>query len=162
MGTHIFPQSEANLVNDPINVSSDTSLSLSETLSLPSTPYLTPISQTPFPSYFPTNLDARYGEKSTNNIKIRLDWNTFVAPPASIAQNHESHRLHKWSLNRLEYRQDIHKDIHVHNKQILTQDNLTLKIEITVKLNYSIHHPLLLAPPNITAQSLPPPFIPQK
>ena len=42
--------------------------------------------------------------------------------------------------------------------QILTQDNLTLKFEITVKLNNLVHHPLPLAPPNITAQSLLPPF----
>ena len=47
--THVFHHGEPNLENDPIDVSSDTSLSLPETLSLPSTPSLTPISQTPFP-----------------------------------------------------------------------------------------------------------------
>ena len=76
-----FPQDEPNLANDPIDVSSDTSLLLPDTLSLPSTPSLTPISQTPFPSNFPTNLDARYRENSTNNIQLRLEWNTFEAPP---------------------------------------------------------------------------------
>ena len=34
-----------------------------------------------------------------------------------------------------------------HNIQILTQDNLTLKFEITVRLNNIIQHPLSLAPP---------------
>ena len=38
-------------------------------------------------------------------------------------------------------------------------DSLTLKCEITVKLNNLVHHPFPLAPPNITAQSLPPSFI---
>ena len=71
---------EPNLIIDPIDVSSDTSLSLPETVSLPSTPSLTPISQTPLPPNFPINHDARYRENSTNNIHVRLDWNTFVAP----------------------------------------------------------------------------------
>ena len=57
--THVFPQGEPNLVNDPIDISSATSLSLPETLLHASTPSLTQISQTPFPSNFPTNLDAR-------------------------------------------------------------------------------------------------------
>ena len=73
-------------------------------------------------------------------------------------QHHESNRLHNWALNRLQYRQEIHKDIQEHYIQILTQDNLKLKFEITVRLNNMIHHPLSLAPPlppNIT----PPPFI---
>ena len=73
--------------------------------------------------------------------------------PPFFGQHHESHRLHNWALNRLDYRQDILKDIQEHNIQILRQDNLTLKFEITVKLN------ITLAPPIITAQSLPPPFI---
>ena len=67
-----FTQGKPNLVNDPIDVSSDTSLSLPETLSLPSNPSLTQISQTPFPPKFPTNLAARYREISTNNIHLRL------------------------------------------------------------------------------------------
>ena len=58
--THVFPQGERNLVNDPIDVSSDTSLSLPETLSLPSTPSLIQISQTTFLPNFPTNLDTSY------------------------------------------------------------------------------------------------------
>ena len=146
-------------MNDAIDVSYDTILSIPETLSLHSTPSLTPISQTPFPSIFPTNPDARYRENSTNNIQLRLDWNTFLAPPPLFGQHHESRRLHNWVLNRLQYRQDIHKDIQDHIIQTLTQDNLTLKFEITVKLNNIVHHPLPLAPPNITAQPLPPPFL---
>ena len=78
--TQAFTQSEPNLVNDPIDVSSDPILSLPETLSLPSTPSITQISQTPFPPKFPTNLDARYRKNSTINIHLRLDWNTFIAP----------------------------------------------------------------------------------
>ena len=78
--TQVFTQGEPNFVNDPIDVSSDTTLSLPETLSPPSTPSLSQFSPTPFPLYFPTNLDARYRENSFNNIPLRLDWNTFVAP----------------------------------------------------------------------------------
>ena len=44
--TQVFPQGEPNIVNDPIDVSRDTSLSLTEILSLPSTPSLTRTSQT--------------------------------------------------------------------------------------------------------------------
>ena len=117
--TQAFSQGEPNLVNDPKDVSSDTTLSLPETFS-PSTPSLTQISQTPFLPKLPTNLDARYKENSTNNRHLRL---------------------HNWALNRLQYRQDIHKDIQERNIQVLTQDNLTLKFEITVKLNEIIHHP---------------------
>ena len=146
-------------MNDPVDVSSDTSLSLPETLSLPSTTSFTQISQTHFPPNFPTNLDARYRENSTNNIQLRLDCNTFVASPPFFGQHHGITRLHNWALNRLQYRQDIHKDIQEHNIQILTQDNLTLKFEITVRLNKIIHHPLTLAPPNIAAQFSSPPFI---
>ena len=152
-----FHPRQPSLVNDPIDVSSDTPFSLPETLSLPSTPSLTQNSQT----QFPTNLDARYRENSTNKIQLRLDWNTFVAPPPLFGQHHESNRLHIWALNRLQKRQDIHKDKQEHNIQILTQDNLTVKFEITVRLKNIIHHPLALAPPPpiVTAQSFPPPFI---
>ena len=101
--THVFLQGESNLVNDPIDISSDTSLSLPETLSLPSTPSLTPISQTPLPSNFPTNLDARYREYSTSNTQLQLDWNTFVALSPLFGHHHESHRLHNWALSRLQY-----------------------------------------------------------
>ena len=68
-------------------------------------------------------------------IQQRLEWNTFVAPPLLFGQHHESNRLHNWAVNRLQYRQDFHKDIQDHSIQILTQDNLTLKFEITVRLN---------------------------
>ena len=59
--TQAFLQGKTNLVSDPIDISSDTSLSLPETLSLPLTP--STISQTPtttFTPNFPTNLDDRY------------------------------------------------------------------------------------------------------
>ena len=79
--------------------------------------------------------------------------------PSIIGQHHESSRLHDWALNRLQYRHDIHKDIQEHNIQILKHNNLTLKFEITVRLNKIIQHPLPLASPNITAHSLPPPLI---
>ena len=98
-------------MNDPIDISTDTTLSsLAETLSLPSTP----ISQTSpplFPLNFPNNLDARYREQSSTNIPVRLDWNTFVAPPPLFEQHQENNRLHSWALIRLQYRQDIHEDI---------------------------------------------------
>ena len=58
-----------------------------------------------------------------------------------------------WSL------QDIHEDIRDHNIQILQQNSLQLKFEITVKLNNIVQHPYPINPPNITAQLLPPPFI---
>ena len=91
--TRDFTQSTPNLVNDPIEISSETTLSLSETLSLPSTPLLIQISQTPFPTSFPTILDARYRENSTNTIQLRLDWITFVATLPIFGQHHESNRL---------------------------------------------------------------------
>ena len=57
--THSFTQSEPNLINDPIDISTDTttSSSLPETLSLPSTPSISQISPTPFHLNFPNNLD---------------------------------------------------------------------------------------------------------
>ena len=119
---------------------------LPETLSLPSTPSLSQASQTPFPPNFPTNHDARYREHSINNILLQLDWNTFVATPPLYDQHHESNRLHNWVLNRLQHRQDIHKDLREHNVQILTKDDLILNFKITVRLNNIIHHPLPLAP----------------
>ena len=148
--TQSFTQGEPNLINDPIDISTDTttSSSLPETLSLPSTPSISQISPTHFPLKFPNKLDARYREQSSTNIPLRLDWNTFTAPP-----------LHNWALHRLQYRQDIHEDIRDHNIQILQQNSLQLKFEITVKLNNIAQHPYPLNPPNITAQSLPPPFI---
>ena len=158
--THSYTQGEPNIVNGPIDISSVTTLSsLPETLSLSSTPSKSQVSPTLFPLKFPNNLDARYREQSSSNIPLRLDWNTFVAPPPLFGQNQESNRLHSWALNRLQYRQDIHDDIREHNIQILQQNSLQLKFEITVKLNNIVQHPLPLSPPNITAQSLPPPFI---
>ena len=76
-----------------------------------------------------------------------------------FGQHLDSNRLHNWTLNRLQYRHDIHKDIQEHNIRTLTQYNLTLTFERTVKLNNLVHHSLPLAPQNITAQPLPPPFI---
>ena len=83
----------------------------------------------------------------------------FVAPPPLFGQHQESSRLHNWALSRLQYRPDIHKDIQEHYIQILQQISLQLKFEITVRLNNIVQHPFPLSPPNITAQSLPPPFI---
>ena len=142
-------------MNDPIDISTDTTLSsLPETLSLPSTPSLSQISPKFFPLNFPNNLDARYREQSSTNIPLRLDWNTFVAPPPLFGQHQESNRLHSWAFNRLQYRQDIHEDIREHNIRILQHNSLQLKFDITIKLNNIVQHP-----PNITAQSLPQPFI---
>ena len=151
--TQSFTQGEPNLINDPIDISTDTttSSSLPETLSLPS--------PTPFTLNFPNNLDARYREQSSTNIPLRLDWNTFTAPPPLFGQHPENNRLHNWALHKLQYRQDIHEDIRDHNIQILQQNSQQLKFEITVKLNNIAQHPYPLNPPNITAQSLSPPFI---
>ena len=101
----------------------------------------------------------RYREQSSTNIPLRLDWNTFTAPPPLFGQHPESNRLHNWALHGLQYRQDIHEDIRDHNIQILQKNSLQLKFEITVKLNNIAQYPHPLNPPNITAQSLPPPFI---
>ena len=73
------------------------------------------------------------------------------SPPPLFGQHLDNHRLHNWALNRLQYRQVIHKDIQEHNKQILTQSNLTVKFEIKVKLNNILHHPLHLDRSNLTA-----------
>ena len=152
--THSYTQGEPNLVNDPIDISTDTTpSSLPETLSLPSTPSLSQISPTLFPLNFPYNVDARYREQSSTNIPLRLDWNTL------FGQHQDSNRIHSWALNRLQYRQEIHEDIREHNIQILQQNSLQLKFEITIKFNNIVQHPYPLNPPNITAQSLPLPFI---
>ena len=66
--TQAFTQGEPNLVNDLIDVSSDTTLSLPETLSFPSTPSLTQIEQNSFAPNFSTNLDARYRENTTKTF----------------------------------------------------------------------------------------------
>ena len=142
--TQAFTQGEPNLVNEAVEISSEISLSLPKTLSLPSSPSISQISTTSFPPNFSTNLDDRYTEHLTNNTSLRLDLNTFVAPPPLLSQHLDSNRLYNWALNRLQYRHDIHKDIQEHNIQILTQDNLTLKFEKTVKLNNLVHHSLPL------------------
>ena len=143
-----YTQGEPNLVNETLGISSDTTLSsLPETLSLQSTPSISQISPTVSPLNFTTNLDARYQEQSITNTALRLDWNTFVAPPPLCGQHQESNRLHNWALSRLQYRQDIHKDIQEHNIQILQQNSLQLKFEITVRPNNKIEHPFPLSPP---------------
>ena len=72
---HTYTQGETNLVSDPIDFSSDTTLSaLPETFSLPSTPSLSQISPTLFPLNFSTHLDSKYQEQSSNNIPLRLNW----------------------------------------------------------------------------------------
>ena len=158
--THSYTQGEPNIVNEPIDFSTDTTLSLlPETLSLPSIPSLSQISPTLFPLNFPKNLNARYWEQSSSNIPSRLDWNTYVAPPPIFGQHQESNRLHSWALKRLQYRQDIHEDIREHNIQILQQISLQLKFEITIRLNNNVQPPYPLNPPSITAQSLPLPSI---
>ena len=61
-------QGEPNLVNDPIEVSSDTTSSLPGTLSLPSTSSLYQTPTTSFPPKFPINLDDRYEEFLANIV----------------------------------------------------------------------------------------------
>ena len=140
--SHSYTQGKSNLVNETIDISSDTTLSsLPETLSLPLTSSLSQISPTLISLMFPNNLDARYREQSSSNIPLPLDWNTFVAPPPLFGQHQESSRLHNWALNRLQYRQDIHEDIRQHYIQILQQNSLHLKFEITIKLNNIVQHP---------------------
>ena len=79
--------------------------------------------------------------------------------PPLFDQHQESGRLHNWAKNRLQNREDTHKGIQEHNIQKHQQNSLTLKFEITVKLNKIVQHPFPLARPNITAQSLPPSII---
>ena len=113
--TQAFTQGELNLVNDSIEISPDTSLSLPETLSLPSTPSLTQISQTPIPPNFPTNLDVRYRENSTNIIQLLIDWNKFEAHPPLFGQHHASHRLHNWAPSRLQYPQRYSRPLYTNS-----------------------------------------------
>ena len=160
MGNTHKNSGEPKIVNEPTNISSDTTLSyLPEILSHPSTPSISQILPSLFPLNFPTILDARYQKQSSTKTPLRLDWNTFVAPPPLFGQHQKNSRLHNWALNRLRYRQDIHKDVQEHNIQILQRNSLTLKFEMTVTLNKIVQHPFPLSPPNITAQSLPPPII---
>ena len=79
--TQTFSHGEPNLVNDPIDNTSDTSLSLPETLSLPSIPSVTV--QTPSttsPTNIPSHLDDRYRELKGINTHLRLVGNSLVAP----------------------------------------------------------------------------------
>ena len=112
-----------------------------------------------FPLNVPNNIDSRYREQSSSITPLRLDCNTFVAPPTIFGQHQHSNRFHSWALNRLQHRQDIHEDIREHNIQILQQNSLQLKFDITIRLNNIVKHPYPLNPSNITAQSLPLPFI---
>ena len=58
--TQTISQGEQLLVFDPIEISSDTSLSLPESLSLPSTPSVTGQTQTAtFPKNFPSQVEDR-------------------------------------------------------------------------------------------------------
>ena len=71
--TQAFTQGEPNLINDPIGISSDTSLLLPDTLSLASTPStISQIPTTTFPLNFPTNLDDRYREIFSSNIPFQI------------------------------------------------------------------------------------------
>ena len=74
-------QGEPKLVNYQLNISSDTSLSLPETISLPSTPStISQIPTTPLPLNVGSNLDDRYRQLLSNSIPLTIDWTTFVAP----------------------------------------------------------------------------------
>ena len=86
--TQPYPQGEPNLVNDPIDISPDTTLSsLPERSSLTSTPSISQVSASFFPLNFSQDIDPRYSEQSTN-IPLRLDWNTFAAPPPLLATDY--------------------------------------------------------------------------
>ena len=116
-----FSQDEPNVVNEHKDTTSNSSLTLPEILSLPSTTSVT--GQKPtlrFPTNFPKKLDDRYRELHGINTPLQLNWNTFVALPPLFGQHLDSIRLHNWALNRLQYRQDIHEDIQEHKIQILT------------------------------------------
>ena len=77
--TQASSQGEKNSINEPIDISSVTSMSLPETLSLPSTPSIA--DQTPdttFPINLNTILDDRYREIL---ITKRLDYNCSTTFP---------------------------------------------------------------------------------
>ena len=119
--TKTFSQGESNLVNDPIDISLDTSLSLPET---PSTPSVTEqIPSTTSPTNIPSQLDDRNRKLQGTNTPLRLVGNSLVAPPPLFGQNLDSNRRENWALIRLKFRHDIHKDIRNHNIHILTQHN---------------------------------------
>ena len=83
-----------------------------------------------------TYTSKQTSQRSTHII-CRIFWNIFIInkqnPPRCTNQ-------------RIQYK-------------ILQQNSLQLKFEITVKLNNIVQHPFPLSSPNITAQSLSPPFI---
>ena len=71
--TQNFLHGEPNPVDDPLETSSDTSIPLPETLSLPSTPSVT--DQTPsatFPDNFPSHIDEKKLEIQGTNTILRL------------------------------------------------------------------------------------------
>ena len=157
--TNKYPHGEPNLVDNPVDV--DLTFH-SIHYYLPYLKTLSQISPSTFPLNFPTNLDSRYQEQPSQNIPLRLDWNSFVAPRPLFGQHQESNRLHNWAVHRFQYRHDIHKDTQEHNIQILQQSSLTLKFELTVRLNNIFQHPFPLDPPNITARSFSPHLQQQK
>ena len=105
--TKAFSNGESNLVNELIDISSDTFILLLETLSLPSTPAIT--GQTPstiFPTKFSNHLVDGYCELQGTSTPLRLDWNTFVIPLPLFSQHHDINRLNNWALIRLQCRID--------------------------------------------------------
>ena len=147
--TQTLFQEEPNLVNDPLDISSVTSRSLPETLSPPSTPSVTgQKTSTSYPTSFLSQLDDKYHDLQGTNTPLRL-------PPSLFWPAPRCSRLHSWAFNRLQYRHDFQKDIQKYNIRIFTQHNLTLKIEITVKLKGLVYHSLPLCRSNITAQFFP-------
>ena len=73
--------------------------SIPEILSILCTPStVSQTATTTFPLNFPTNLDERYRELLASNLPLRLDWNTFVAPPPLFVYNLDSNRLYIWAL----------------------------------------------------------------
>ena len=84
--TQTFSQDEPTFVSDPIHISSDTVLSLPETLPLPSTPSVTgQISSINFPPNCSTHLNDRYSQLQGTSTPLRLDWNSFVELPTPFA-----------------------------------------------------------------------------
>ena len=122
--TQAFSQGEHNFVNDQIELSSYTSLKLRESLFLPSTPSVTSQTlSTTFPTNFTGQLEDIYRQLQCTNKPLRLNWNSFVARPQTFGQFLDCSGLRIWALNRLKYRNDVHKDIHEYNFQILSQHN---------------------------------------
>ena len=110
-------------------------------------------------NHYPFQLDDRYRELQGRSKTLHRVWNSFVARRPLFCQHLDSSQLHNWALNSLQYKHDIQKDIREQYIQILLQRNLTLKIEKTVKLNNLVHHSLSLSPPDMSGQSLQPPFL---